>query len=134
VGKGETISVTGCCSTEGHFIPPACVIKGVNKKEEFKDGLPPGLVIITSKKSAYVTSKFFVTLLKDHMLPRKPRGKVLIVRDGHSSHVSGIGTVKLAIGNDELLCLPNDSTHYLQPLDSSFFKWLKYFFRDACET
>jgi hypothetical protein len=41
-----------------------------------------------SKKSAYVTSEIFMAWMKDHFLPRKPSGQVLIVLDGHSSHVS----------------------------------------------
>jgi hypothetical protein len=114
VEKGETIFVITCCSTEGHFLPPVCIFKGVNKKEEFEEGLPPGSAIIMSKKSAYVTSKIFMAWMKDHFLPRKPSGKVLIVLDGHSSHVSDNEILDFANENNiVLLCLPSHSTHYL---------------------
>jgi hypothetical protein len=70
--KGETIYVIAFCSAEGHFLPPVCTFKGVNKKQEFEDGLPRGFAVIMSKKSAYVTSEVFITWLKDHLFPRKP--------------------------------------------------------------
>jgi hypothetical protein len=133
--KAETISVTACCSAGGHFLPPVCTFKGVNKKQEFEDGLPPLFTVIISKKSSYVTSEVFMTWLKNHSLPRKPIGKVLIVLDGHSSHVSDIDILDFANENDiVLLCLPSHSTHYLQPLDRSFFKSLKHYFLEACQT
>ncbi|KAI4463223.1 hypothetical protein MML48_4g00004247 [Holotrichia oblita] len=40
--KGETISVIACCNAEDVFLPPYCIFKGKNKKEEFADGMPPG--------------------------------------------------------------------------------------------
>ncbi|KAJ4436168.1 hypothetical protein ANN_18798, partial [Periplaneta americana] len=116
--KGETISVLACSSAEGYFLPPFCIFKGVNKKKEFEDGMPPGSTVVMAKKSAYVTSEIFMMWLREHFLPRKPAGKVLIILDGHSSHVSDIGILDFATANDIiLLCLPSHTTHYLQPLD-----------------
>jgi hypothetical protein len=124
--KGETISVIACCSAEGHFLPPVCTFRDVNKKHQFEDGLPPGSVVIVSKKSVYVTSIVFMTWMKDHLVPRKPSGKVLILLDGHSSHVSDIDILDFANENDVvLLCLSTHSTHNLQPLDKRFSKSLK---------
>lgn len=31
--KGETISVVACCNAEGSFLPPYCIFKGKNKKD-----------------------------------------------------------------------------------------------------
>jgi hypothetical protein len=133
--KGGTISVVACCSAEGYFLPPVCIFKGVNKKQEFEDGLPPGSAVIMSKKSALVTSEAFMTWLKDHFLPRKPSGQVFIVLGGNSSHVSDIDILGFVNENDiVILCLPRHSTPYLQPLDRSFFKSLKLNFHEACQT
>jgi hypothetical protein len=82
--KGGTISVMSCCSAEGHFLPPVCTFKGVKKKQEFEDGLPPGSAVIMSNKSAHAASKAFITWLKVHLFPRIPSEKVLIVLDGNS--------------------------------------------------
>jgi hypothetical protein len=73
--------------------------------------------------------------IKDHFLLSKPSGKVPIVLDGRSSHVSD--TEILDFENEKyivLLCLPNHSTNYLQQLDRSFFKYLKHYFHEACQT
>ncbi|XP_018578361.1 uncharacterized protein LOC108916564 [Anoplophora glabripennis] len=131
--KGETISVIACCNGEGVFLPPACVLKGKNEKPEYKDGMPPGSAIYMSQKSAYVTSEIFYLWLRNHFLPRKPVGTVLMILDGHSSHCSAVDMLEFAEKNNIiLLCLPSHTTHYLQPLDRAFFKSFKTFYYNAC--
>lgn len=131
--KGETISVLTCCSAEGVFIPPYCVFKGKNRKDEWLDGMPPGSAINMSEKSAYVNSDIFFNWLRTHFYPRKMPGKVLLIVDGHSSHTNDLEMLQFAEENSIiLLCLPSHTTHYLQPLDRAFFKSLKTHFYDAC--
>ena len=53
-------------------------------------------------------------------------GKVLLIIDGHASHVKSTEILKYCISNDIiLLCLPAHTTKYLQPLDRSVYKSLK---------
>jgi hypothetical protein len=67
--------------------------------------------------------KYLLTWLKDHLVSRKPSGKVLIVLDGNSSHVTDTDILDFANENDiVLLCLSSHSTHNLQPISKSFFK------------
>jgi hypothetical protein len=76
-----------------------------------------------------------MTWLKDHLFPRKSSGKVLIVLNGNSSHVSDFDILDFANENDVVvLFLPSHSTHNLQPLDKSFFKSLKHYFHETCQT
>lgn len=131
--KGETISVLTCCNAEGVFLPPYCIFKGKNKKDELLDGMPPGSAIRMSPKSAYVNSDIFFEWLKTHFLPRKMLGKVLLILDGHTSHTTNLEMLEFAEQNDILLfCLPAHTTHYLQPLDRTFFKALKTYYSQAC--
>lgn len=58
-GKGETVTANGCCNTEGFFGPHACIIKGINKKPENKDWIPPRYVVFMSVKSALLLQEFF---------------------------------------------------------------------------
>ena len=133
--KEETILVIACCNAEGNFLPPYCILKGVNKKAEFSDGMPPGSLVTMSKKSAYVTADIFMDWLKNHFTPRKPAGKTLIILHDHSSHMKCYEMLAFAAENDiMLLCLPSHTTHYLQPLDRTFFKPLKTYFYQACES
>ncbi|CAH2010540.1 unnamed protein product [Acanthoscelides obtectus] len=132
--KGETVSVIACVNAEGHFLPPYCIMKGKNKKKEFEDGLPPGGTVVMSEKSAYVTTDIVKAWLLHHFIPRKEQGKALLVLDGHSSHCSDVEILDLATANDIiLLCLPSHTTHWLQPLDRSFFKPLKVYWNEACK-
>lgn len=131
--KGETISVIACCNGEGRFLPPTCVIKGKHMKPEWKDGMPPGSNIMMSQKSAYVTTDLFFEWLKTQFVPRKVQGTVLLILDGHASHCTSVEMLEYAEENNILLlCLPSHSTHFLQPLDRSFFKSLKGFYYQAC--
>ncbi|KAB0790264.1 hypothetical protein PPYR_03907 [Photinus pyralis] len=133
--KGETVSVIACVNAEGHFLPPVCIFKGKKKKPEFEDGLPPGGKVIMNEKSAYVTTDIFKTWLQNHFIARKEPGKVLLILDGHSSHCSDVELLDLASSNDVImLCLPSHTTHWLQPLDRSFFKPLKTYWSQACNT
>jgi hypothetical protein len=120
--KGETITVTACCNTEGRYLPLKRILKSVNKKRDFEDGVPLGSAVTVSMKSAFVTSEVFMIWLKHRFHPRKPRGYVLTILDVHSSHDSDIGTAELANGNDiVLLCLPSHSSPFLQQVYRSFF-------------
>lgn len=133
--KGETISVIACCNAEGLFIPPMCIFKGKNKKNEYEDGMPPGSIVCMSEKSAYINTSIFFNWLQNQFLPRKPQGPVVLILDGHSSHVSSVDVLELAEQNQIILiCLPSHSTQFLQPLDRSFFKAFKSYYYAACNT
>lgn len=84
--KGETITIIACCNAKGTFLSPTCVFKGKNEKSEWKDGMPPGSVIYMFQESAYIASDIFYLWLKDHLVPRKAEGTVVLILDGHSSH------------------------------------------------
>ncbi|VVD06012.1 unnamed protein product [Leptidea sinapis] len=43
--NGETITVVACCNSIGNFLQPVLIIKGLNKKPEFEEGLPPDLAL-----------------------------------------------------------------------------------------
>ena len=61
-----------------------------------------------------------------------PARPVLLIEDGHASHIS-IELIELARANDiYLLCLPAHTTHILQPLDTGVFKSFKTCFSKAC--
>ena len=47
--KGETVTEVACCNAEGMFLPPFAIMKGVNKKKEWEDTMPPGGKIVMSK-------------------------------------------------------------------------------------
>ncbi len=131
--RGETITVVACANAEGMFLPPYCIMKGQNYKDEYGDGLPPGSRVKMIKKSSYMTAELFMDWLENHFIPRKPLGKVLLILEGHASPMNAVGMLDYANAKDIiLLCLPSHTTHYLQPLDRAYFGPLKHFWREAC--
>ena len=69
--------------------------------------------------------QFLITVLP----PLRP---VLIIQDGHASHIS-IDVIELARANDiHLLCLPAHTMHTLQPLNLGVFKSFKTAFSKQC--
>lgn len=131
--RGETVTVVACCNAEGSFLPPYCIFKGVNKKAMWEESMPPGGVITMRKKSAYIDEYIFMDWLENHFIPRKNAGKCLLLLDGHGSHINSPDILQKAVDNDiSILCLPSHTTHYLQPLDRSFFKPLKAYWADVC--
>lgn len=133
--RGENVTVIGCCNAEGTFLPPVLILKGVNKKQEFADGLPAGSSVHMNKKSSFINSQIFLYWLKEHFIPRKPAGKTILIMDGHSSHCSDVEMLELAERHDLiLLCLPSHCTQAIQPLDKSFFGPLKIYWNQEAKT
>jgi hypothetical protein len=70
-----------------------------------------------------------MTWLKEHVLPRKPSGKVLLILERHASHYNDFEMLDYARSNDIVLfCFPPHTTKYLQPLDRTFFEPLKEYY------
>ncbi|XP_063230419.1 uncharacterized protein LOC134535276 [Bacillus rossius redtenbacheri] len=127
--KGETITVVACVNAEGRFLPPTIIVKGVYKKREFSDGLPPGSEVYMNSKKAYMNSELFLKWFREMFCSKKPPGTNLLILDGHASHCNSVELLELADENNVvLLCLPSHTTHALQPLDRSFFGPLKKYY------
>lgn len=97
------MSIIACCNAAGNFLSPVVIIKGVNKKPEFLDGLPHGSDVYMSKKSAYVNAELFQKWPVQHFIPGKRQGKVIWILDGHSSHTNSVEMLETAEENGIIL-------------------------------
>lgn len=80
--------------------------------------------------SGYMTTDLFLRWLEIFIANIPPIRPVLLIMDGHLSHVS-VGVIEVAKQNRiEMLILPPHTTHIFQPLDVSVFKPLKDNFRN----
>lgn len=132
--KGENVTVIACCSADGKFTPPTLILKGVNRKPEFGDGLPAGSKVYMNRKSSFINSELFLRWVREIFIPHKPFGKCLLILDGHTSHSTDIDMLHVVDENDIiLLCLPSHCTQALQPLDRSFFKPFKTYFNQEAQ-
>src|SRR5258708_32188803 len=84
--------------------------------------------------SGYISTEVFLEWL-DHFLNHKVDGKIILVLDGHATHVKSLAVIDRAISYDiTMICLPPHTTHFLQPLDRAFFRPLKVHYDNACRT
>ena len=112
---------------------PMASFKGQCMKPEFADGMPPGTLVVMSE-SGYISADLFLQWLQ-HFQAHRPPGSAVLMLDGHASHVKSISVLDYAIGNQiTMVCLPPHTTHFLQPLDRSFFCQLKTYFDQACKS
>ena len=97
----------------------------------FREGAITHTLFVNSS-NGWINSDLFLQwfgFFLQHIPPTRP---VLLIMDGHGSHMS-IDLIELAQSNGvHILCLPSHTMHVLQPLDVGFFKSFKSHFSKAC--
>ena len=113
--RGKTHTVVTCISASGFVLPP-CVIYPRNKAvpENFREGAVPG-TLFKSTESGWITQEVYMEWFQWFIKVFPPARPVLLIEDGHGSHIA-IELIELARANEVyLLCLPAHTTHVLQP-------------------
>ena len=88
--------------------------------------------LFVSSKNGWINTALFLQWFQFFLSNIPPPRPVLLIMDGHSSHVS-IDLIEVARDNNiHLLCLPSHTTHFLQPLDVGIFKSFKSNSSKAC--
>ncbi|KAJ8048493.1 Jerky protein-like-like [Holothuria leucospilota] len=132
--RGPTTTLLACGNAVGTCLPPYFVFKGARYDARLMAGAVPGSKCSMSK-SGWSNGNIFKHFLEEHFIPflpqRKPDDHVLLLYDGHTSHIS-IPLIELAKEHKIILfVLPPHTSHVLQPLDVGLFKPLKTF-QNAC--
>jgi hypothetical protein len=124
VKKMTTVLV--CASAFGNFLPPLVVYKGVNLQSTHCQGGPKGTRYAITKSGWMESDVFETYILKIFVEETKNLEKpVVLIYDGHNSHLT-YPTIKACIENEIILiCLPPHTSHALQPLDVGVFKPFK---------
>ena len=98
--------------------------------ESMKIGAVPGTIFMTSD-NGWITQEIYFESFKFIKSIPPPR-PVLLIEDGHGSHIT-LDVIELARKNDmHLLCLPSHTSHILQPLDIGVFQSFKSGYSKAC--
>ena len=119
-------------SASGHSIPPFMIYPRKCMTEKLQHDAYPGTQFECSEKG-WVNQELYLKWFRFFIANIPPARPVLLIEDGHSSHMS-LEVIKLAQDNDiQLLCLPSHTTHLLQPLYVGVFKSLKSNFSQACK-
>ena len=86
--------------------------------ENLKSGAPPGTILAGSPKG-WINKDILYRWLNFFIVNIPSARPVLLIYDGHASHIS-MDIIEKARQNDiNLLCLPSHCSHILQPLDVS---------------
>ena len=129
--KGKTHTIMTCGSASGNVLPPMIIFPRERLSNKQVQGCVPGTLFACSSNGwidQVLYEKWF-DFFMDNLPPVRP---VLLIEDGHSSHISISVIEKARECNIYILCLPAHTTHLLQPLDVGVFKSFKENFRKAC--
>lgn len=116
-----TISANGAC------LPPYIIYKS---KHLYDTWCPKNVIrgaMFNRTDSGWIDEDRFYDYFKELFIPQTKhiQRPLLLIFDGHTSHLS-LKTTRLAIENQiHLLCLPAHATHILQPLDVYTLKYVK---------
>ncbi|KAL0819258.1 hypothetical protein ABMA28_008498 [Loxostege sticticalis] len=128
-GSGkENITVLAGANAEGKKLPPLIVFKGKFVWDQWMaatDDYDFELSYAASPKG-WMQTDIFYNYMKTILIPSLGQERpVLLVYDGHSTHVD-VKVIELAIENNiTILKLPPHTSHLLQPLDIAVFKSFK---------
>lgn len=129
-GSGkENVTVLAGASAAGQKAPPLIIYKGNNVWSSWipeTNELQKSPMSFAASPNGWMTSEIFRNYFTKTLLPffgdTRP---ILIVYDGHASHVDSQLIETAQAENVTILKLPAHSSHLLQPLDLSVFRPLK---------
>lgn len=133
-GRSSTTTVLGCGNASGFAIPPYFVFEGKRMIPELMNGATPGAAGTVSD-SGWSNTKVFKKYLSEHFLNFIPGRKdeyVLLLLDGHKSHVA-VDIIEWAQERKVILhILPAHTSHILQPLDVGCYGPLQRIYDNEC--
>jgi hypothetical protein len=133
--RSAITTVIGCGNALGTQIPPYFVFKGQRMNNDLLIGSTPGCSGTTSK-SGWSNSAVFLEYLENHFMKyiqrRDENQPILLIFDGHRSHVN-VPLLDWAKKNNIILfVLPAHTSHVLQPLDVGCFGPLQKIYNASC--
>lgn len=133
-GKGQTVTIIGGGSASGMQIPPFFVFPGKRMNPDLLQGASPG-ASGTVSETGWSNSAIFRQYLEDHFckfIPTHADQKILLLMDGHKSHVS-VFLSEWALSKGILLfVLPAHTSHALQTLDVSCYGPFERMYHNHC--
>ena len=130
--SGKDQITTLCAgSASGALIPPMHIFAGQRFAYNPLEGGVPGAYFGKSK-NGWIDSELFYGWLANHFATHVKVRPVILLIDGHRSHIN-LETSRYCHENGIFLyCLPPHSSHITQPLDVGFFKPLKDAWKKEC--
>lgn len=129
----QQLTVLACGSAVGHFCPPMIVYPGQRFNYEPLEGFEDAHM--GRSETGWMDSELFCHWLLTCFIPsiesRCVKKPVLLLLDGHSTHLS-LEASNICVANGiELYCLLEHSSHVMQPLDLRLFSVLKQNWKES---
>ncbi|XP_068084395.1 uncharacterized protein [Anabrus simplex] len=123
-----------CGNAAGEILPPYVNYKAEKMWDTWTEGGPTGARYNRTKSGWFDGTTFedwFNTLLLPEL--KKKDGRKVIIGDNLSSHISP-RVIETCERNDiAFVCLPPNATHLRQPLDLSYFRPMKIYWRQILD-
>ncbi|CAC5366940.1 unnamed protein product [Mytilus coruscus] len=134
-GDKHLVTVLGCGNAQGHSVPPFFVFPGNRMRQELLENKSTGADGEVSE-SGWSNTEIFSNYMENHILKYIPHRTsdipVLILFDGHKSHIS-LELIELARKENIILfVLPAHTSHILQPMDVGCFGPFERIFNNEC--
>ena len=132
--RGKTVTIICAMSARGSYVPPLMIFPRKTLNSRLMADAPPGS-IAAATDSGWTDKEVFVKWMNHFISIAKPtpQKKVLLLLDGHTSHIS-LDSIELArIHGVIMICIPPHTSHKLQPLDRTFFGPLKSAYNSECD-
>ena len=128
-GSGrEVTTIHVCGSASGTCLPPFVLYKGKHLYSTWTKGGPAGTIYGVSE-SGWMEKANFLSWFKKLFVPSVQglleSGPVVLIFDGHHSHISVELLEYARAKNVHLVCLPSHTSHILQPMDVGVFGPMK---------
>ena len=124
----QYVTVHCCGSASGERLPPFILYKGKNMYQRWIEGGPAG-TLYGITESGWMDGANYLSWFTKLFLPAVSHltktAPVVLIQDGHHSHISLELIQQARDNNVVLLCLPPNTTHLLQPLDVGVFAPVK---------
>ncbi|EDN08447.1 conserved hypothetical protein [Histoplasma mississippiense (nom. inval.)] len=127
-GNREWVTAIESVNASGWAPPPYIILKGHNIQEGWFDGLPEGWRLDVSPNgwtTDEIGIKWLTRLFIPAANPRRVGTHILLILDGHGSHLTPEFDQICSENKIIPLCMPPHSSHLLQPLDVGVFAPLK---------
>ena len=123
-------TVLFCGNAAGEYLPPYVIYKAKNIYSSWLTGGPPGTVYNVTA-SGWMEDYVFESWLIDKFIPavQSKMKPVVLIFDGHNSHLTYKSVVAAKEAEIIIICLPPHTSGALQPLDVSVFKSVKHVWR-----
>ena len=127
------LTVMAACSASAHYIPPMIIFPGQRFGYEPLEGFEEAAM--GRSDNGWMDSEVYCDWLENIFIPavneRKVKKPVLLLIDGHSTHVTKKASDICIENGIEMYCLLEHASHVMQPLDLRLFSSLKRTWRQA---